>query len=306
MAVEFEEQIVLIKELWKPQFCKYYENKLENAEEIAEYILEGQHIEDRDLSQLIFSLSLFPGSRIEHCKVILDYCMSRNVGSFLYKWNLEYVILAMNYVLSHEEYEMMSYCEFWSMDLPITQKVSHRINNSLMLEHTLQKFIERDEQNNSSLAKFLCFPTIIILRVHLVNYSLSEHEKTLMVQAQQKVTELEEQIVEEEPIKRSLNVLKYILELTSSPNIRKKTIRKEIKHVLIQLKEKWRMKNQTKCYNKQCSKSINGKVNFCLKCCYASYCSTKCANADWKVHKKQCHMLCKIGKNLIPIMNGEI
>jgi len=185
--------------------------------------------------------------------------------------------------------------------LPPNQKVSTQIQNSLVLEKVLLKLIgctEIPEIEHLALILFSIFS-----RQLKGDDPISKDERILMSKANQKL----EKIFTMPGIEENVRGLLEGLKMQCDPNTPTKILFKFHERSLKEVKELLRKKFPAKCFNTSCSKTICSKANYCKKCLYATYCSKKCQVAHWKpLHKKECRILHKIGKNLIPLLNEKI
>ena len=129
-------------EAWKTFFSRYYENKLENPYEIAEYIAKMiQEGKDENLVDFCRTLTLMQLQPLALTGMILPLMHDRNLADFLYTWNLEFLICGMNYLITQENFVPVKTC---LEALPTVPKVSNEISNSPLLENALKKYLELD------------------------------------------------------------------------------------------------------------------------------------------------------------------
>jgi len=271
-------------EAWKTSFSRYYENKLENPYEIAEYIAKMiQEGKDENLVDFCRTLTLMQLQPLALTEMILPLMHDRNLADFLYTWNLEFLICGMNYLITQENFVPVKTC---LEALPTVPKVSNEISNSPLLENALKKYLELENFD---------IPLAEIITYLFAHKDVSTEERKLLIRLRRHVNAM---VAPEENKQLFLTVLVFF----STDDKSEKVMKKANKEMREMIRSSHRTDVAAECFGVECAVSMNTKAKYCARCYYASYCSQKCQKAHWKLHKKHCSMLFKIGKNLKPIM----
>ena len=296
-TIRDELETQMAEQEWKKKFCDHFENTLENAEGVADCIIEGTYMEDDEICHLCNILVATVNVPDEFESICEYFIMllgpSRNVTSFFCKWNVEFVVVALNYILVKRDFPEIS---AFLKSLPNSSKVVDKMNDSEIFKNILLRFIDCD-----NIGRFLMYCTAII-RMAVGKDFIFEEERALLVRAKQKLKNMSK-AYDAKDDEWIIEATKDLLYAFDTPKIITKNYKKDKTETQEVLRQDFRNRSPAKCCNTNCSKLSKSKAKYCARCLFPCYCSQKCQKEHWKIHKKECRVLTTIGNNLVPLLD---